>query len=129
MPELSNHFETLDITADLFLIDWMLTLYSKILPVDLASRIWDNFFLDGEIFAMKTALALIQYRESQLTNQSYYKIIKVLRGNSNEEEMIDEERLFRLIDAVDIDKDEYYADLKMQKWSYQKSKILGGVFR
>ncbi len=42
---------------------------------------------------------------------------------------MDEEKLFKLIDGVDIDKDEYYGDLKMQKWSYQKSKILGGVFK
>ena len=42
---------------------------------------------------------------------------------------IDEERFFAFIDAIHIDKDEYYSDLKMQKWSYQKSKLLGGVFK
>lgn len=59
MPDLAKHFETLDITADLFLIDWMLTLFSKHFEADLVSRIWDNFLLDGEIFALKTALALL----------------------------------------------------------------------
>jgi Rab-GTPase-TBC domain len=59
MPELFKHFETLDITTDLFLIDWMLTLYSKILDIGVVSRIWDNFMLDGEIFAIKTGLALL----------------------------------------------------------------------
>jgi hypothetical protein len=81
MPELSKHFETLEITADLFLIDWMLTLFSKVLSVEVASRVWDNFCLDGEIFAMKTALALIKYRENALMNQSYQRIIRMLRGS------------------------------------------------
>ena len=83
MPELSRHFETLDITTDLFLIDWMLTLYSKMFTdVDLVSRIWDNFMLDGEIFAIKTGLALLQYHEKELMNQSYYRIVRCLRGGS-----------------------------------------------
>lgn len=80
MPDLAKHFETLDITADLFLVDWMLTLFSKMLDIDTVSRIWDNFMLDGEIFAIKTAIALLQYKESHLMNQSYNKIIKILRG-------------------------------------------------
>ena len=63
MPELYKHFETLDITTDLFLIDWMLTLYSKNMELDTVTRIWDNFMLDGEIFAIKTGLALLQYFE------------------------------------------------------------------
>lgn len=31
---------------------------------------------------------------------------------------ISEERLFKYIESTEIDKDEYYSDLKMQKWSY-----------
>lgn len=64
MPELYKHFETLDITTDLFLIDWMLTLYSKNMDLEVVSRIWDNFILKGEIFAIKTGLALLQYFEA-----------------------------------------------------------------
>jgi hypothetical protein len=43
---------------------------------------------------------------------------------------IDEEKFFLVIDSLSmIDSNDYYDDLKMQKWSYQKSKILGGVFK
>jgi hypothetical protein len=31
---------------------------------------------------------------------------------------VDEERLFKIIEEIDIDNNEYYDDLKMQKWSY-----------
>jgi TBC1 domain family member 14 len=62
MPELFKQFSTLDITADLYLVDWMLTLFSKLLaPTDLSivGRIWDNFMLDGEIYTLRVALALL----------------------------------------------------------------------
>jgi hypothetical protein len=58
----------------------MLTLYSKLLNLELVSRIWDNFLLDGEIYAIKVALGLLMYLEKELMNQSYNRIIKLLRG-------------------------------------------------
>jgi hypothetical protein len=126
MPDLFKHFKTLDITSDLYLIDWMLTLYIRQLKgnLDLISRIWDNFLLDGEIFAIKVALGLLKYRENQLINQPYNKIIHFLRGTSHHgtttsvTDFIDEDKLFKALDTIDIDYHEYYDDLKIQKWSY-----------
>jgi hypothetical protein len=60
----------------------MLTLYSKLLNLELVSRIWDNFLLDGEIYAIKVALGLLMYLEKELINQSYNRIIKLLRGQN-----------------------------------------------
>ncbi len=80
MPDLYRHFEVLDITADLFLIDWMLTLYSKNIDLEIVSRIWDNFLLEGEIFTIRTGLALLKYFENQFLKQSYFKIIKQLKN-------------------------------------------------
>jgi hypothetical protein len=65
MPDLFSHFKTLDITSDIFLIDWLLTLYTRQLRnLDLVSRIWDNFMLNGEIFGVQVALGLLKYREN-----------------------------------------------------------------
>ena len=76
MPKLYQHFETLEIQTDSFLIDWMLTLFSKNMEIDLALRIWDNFLLDGEIYAIKTALAILMYFEKQFLKESHFKIAK-----------------------------------------------------
>ncbi len=111
MPELFKHFETLDITTDLFLIDWMLTLYSKNMDLEIVSRLWDNFMLDGEIFAIKTGLALLKYFESQFIKLSYFKIIKHLRNMQGGK--IKESRLFKIIEAIDINEKEYYGDIQM----------------
>lgn len=41
-------------------MDWFLSLFTYCFDdVDLISRIWDNFLLEGEIFAFKVALAII----------------------------------------------------------------------
>jgi Rab-GTPase-TBC domain len=123
MPDLSNHFKTLDITSDIYLIDWLLTLYTRQLKgnMDLISRIWDNFMLDGEIYAIRVALGLLKYRENQLINQPYNKIISFLRGGNMTPggiNFVDEDKLFKVIESIEIDHDEYYDDLKVQKWSY-----------
>jgi hypothetical protein len=76
MPDLYKHFETLEITTDLFLIDWMLTLYAKNMDLEITCRIWDNFMLDGEIFAIKTGLAILQFFESKFLKETHFKIIR-----------------------------------------------------
>jgi hypothetical protein len=75
LPELFKHFEAVDLTTDLFLVDWLLTLYSKNVDIETAGRIWDNFLLDGEIFAIKTGLAILVYFESRFLKETHFKII------------------------------------------------------
>lgn len=111
MPDLFKHFETLDITTDLFLIDWMLTLYSKNMDLDIVSRIWDNFMLDGEIFAIKTGLAILQYFENQFLKMSYFQIIKQLKNLSGG--LLEEDKFFNIIESIKIDHSVYYEDIKM----------------
>jgi len=126
LPDLYRHFDALDLTSDLFLIEWMLTLYSKQLDIEIASRLWDNFLLDGEIFAIKTGLAILKIFEKSFLKQSSYSIIKQLRDMH--QGGIDEERLFSLIDSIDIDAEAYYGEIKKQRWGYQKSKVLKHFF-
>ena len=51
-----SHFKAENLTPDLYIIDWMFTLYAKSLPLDVASRVWDVFCRDGEEFLFRTAL-------------------------------------------------------------------------
>lgn len=98
LPDLYKHFEALDVTADLYLIDWLLTLYTKNMDIDIASRIWDNFFLDGEIFAIKTAIAILIYLERKLIKEGHFKIIQQLKDLHNG--VIDEQKLFSIIEKI-----------------------------
>ncbi|XP_068161358.1 TBC1 domain family member 12-like isoform X3 [Antennarius striatus] len=66
LPRLFLHFQSLGLTPDLYLIDWILTLYSKPLPLDVACRVWDVFFRDGEEFLFRTALGILRLHRDVL---------------------------------------------------------------
>ncbi len=40
LPRMAAHFEALRLTPDMYIVDWVLTLFSKALPLDLAMRVW-----------------------------------------------------------------------------------------
>ncbi|XP_023218167.1 TBC1 domain family member 12-like [Centruroides sculpturatus] len=53
---LFNHFDKQGLSSDLYLVDWIYTLFSRSLPLDVACRVWDVFLRDGEEFLFRTAL-------------------------------------------------------------------------
>ena len=61
LPELFAHFQGLEIDTAVFLTDWLLSLFTKCLTFEVASRVWDNFLLEGEVFAFKTGIAFLAY--------------------------------------------------------------------
>lgn len=60
LPKVHKHFRELEIAPEHYLIDWFMTVYSKVLPLDVATRIWDIYLLEGEIFLFRVALALLK---------------------------------------------------------------------
>ena len=62
MPLVYQQFKALDLSTELFLLHWYLSLFSDCIDdIECVSRIWDNFLLEGEVFAYKTGLAIIKY--------------------------------------------------------------------
>uniref|UniRef100_A0A8C5VWY3 Rab-GAP TBC domain-containing protein n=1 Tax=Microcebus murinus TaxID=30608 RepID=A0A8C5VWY3_MICMU len=70
LPKLFAHFKKNNLTPDIYLIDWIFTLYSKSLPLDLACRVWDVFCGDGEEFLFRTALDILCDPRSALKQRS-----------------------------------------------------------
>lgn len=56
LPKLHSHFEKSGLTPDLYLLDWIYTLFAKAMPLDIVCRVWDVFFRDGEEFIFKAAI-------------------------------------------------------------------------
>ena len=77
LPDLYHYFQVVDVTTDLFLIDWMLTLYSKHMDLEIAARIWDCFMLDGEVFAIKVGIAILKYFENDFLKVIFLTICTV----------------------------------------------------
>nr|XP_015200418.1 PREDICTED: TBC1 domain family member 14 isoform X2 [Lepisosteus oculatus] len=71
LPKLFAHFKQNNLTPDIYLIDWIFTLYSKSLPLDLACRVWDVFCRDGDEFLFRTALGILKLYEDILTKMDF----------------------------------------------------------
>ncbi|KAL4640066.1 TBC1 domain family member 12-like [Arapaima gigas] len=99
LPRLFSHFKSSNLTPDLYLIDWIFTLYSKSLPLDLACRVWDVFCRDGEEYLFRTGLGILRLYEDVLLQMDFIHIAQFL---TRLPEDIAPEKLFGCIAAVQM---------------------------
>ncbi|KAJ8365679.1 hypothetical protein SKAU_G00145100 [Synaphobranchus kaupii] len=99
LPRLFNHFQSYNLTPDLYLIDWIFTLYSKSLPLDLACRVWDVFCRDGEEYLFRTGLGILRLYEDVLLQMDFIHIAQFLTRLPDDMAC---ERLFSCIAAVQM---------------------------
>ncbi|VDK53225.1 unnamed protein product [Anisakis simplex] len=78
LHKLHTHFDELDVRPDLYLIEWVYTLYAKSLPLDVTCRVWDMFLRDGEEFLFKTALGILRLYERQLLEMDFEGVVQFL---------------------------------------------------
>nr|CEL65076.1 TPA: hypothetical protein BN1204_009350 [Neospora caninum Liverpool] len=65
-PELALHLEAVGVPPELYLLEWFLTLFTKALGIDVASFVWDCFFLEGEVVLYVVSVALMALLEKDL---------------------------------------------------------------
>uniref|UniRef100_A0A7N8XLT9 TBC1 domain family, member 14 n=1 Tax=Mastacembelus armatus TaxID=205130 RepID=A0A7N8XLT9_9TELE len=97
LPKLFAHFKKNNLTPDIYLIDWIFTLYSKSLPLDLACRVWDVFCRDGEEFLFRTALGLLRLYQDVLTCMDFIHMAQFL---TRLPDLIPAEQLFQHIASI-----------------------------
>lgn len=71
LPRLFAHFKQSNLTPDMYLIDWIFTMFSKSLNLDTASRVWDVFCRDGEEFLFKTAIGILKLHRDKLLGMEF----------------------------------------------------------
>jgi hypothetical protein len=64
-------------STEMFLLDWILTIYAKSLPLDISSRIWDVYILEGDAFLFRTAVAIFRVLRKQILDVDLGGIRKV----------------------------------------------------
>ncbi|XP_032087868.1 TBC1 domain family member 12 isoform X1 [Thamnophis elegans] len=99
LPKLFHHFKSYNLTPDIYLIDWIFTLYSKSLPLDLACRVWDVFCRDGEEFLFRTGLGILRLYEDILLKMDFIHIAQFL---TKLPEDITSEKLFSCITSIQM---------------------------
>ncbi|XP_017774103.1 PREDICTED: TBC1 domain family member 14-like [Nicrophorus vespilloides] len=71
LPKLFAHFDNSGLTPDLYLLDWIYTVFAKAMPLDVACRVWDLFLRDGEEFIFRTALGILHMNQEQLMKMDF----------------------------------------------------------
>ncbi|TGZ68349.1 hypothetical protein CRM22_004315 [Opisthorchis felineus] len=78
MPQLYLHFKRVGLEPNMYLFDWLFTVFSRSLPLETDIRVWDLFFLDGEVALFRAALGVLHMYEAQLLNSNFDQLATFL---------------------------------------------------
>eukprot|EP01105_Mastigella_eilhardi_P028229 TRINITY_DN9175_c0_g1_i2.p1 TRINITY_DN9175_c0_g1~~TRINITY_DN9175_c0_g1_i2.p1 ORF type:complete len:368 (-),score=98.27 TRINITY_DN9175_c0_g1_i2:114-1160(-) len=100
LPRVYKNFVAQGVEPKMFFMEWMLTIYSKPLPMDLATHIWDVYVLEGESFIFRVALAIFHMFSKVLEQSLFDEIVNLLTNLTQQD--ISDEVLFTSIHAVTL---------------------------
>lgn len=112
LPRVHMHFRGENLSHDIYLIDWIFTLFSKSLPLDTACRVWDLFCRDGEEFLFRTALGILLMHEEALLEMEFFRLAQYLTKLSN---TITADELFQYIEKINFSKSKFQQTLQSFK--------------
>ena len=47
-------------------MDWFFTVFSRTVPLELSSMLWDHFLMEGDSFLFRAALGIVKFIEPKL---------------------------------------------------------------
>ena len=93
LPNLCNHFESLSILPEHYMIEWCMTLFSKNLNIDLVARIWDMYMIDGFLVLCQAGVVLLAHFEKRFLEYEFEDIIKEIKAtitlNFDDDELVE----------------------------------------
>lgn len=112
LPNLYHYFLDIGLSEEMYLLDWILTIYGKSLPLDTSTRIWDIYLLEGDILLFKSAIGILKTLEKNILEfapnlESCKKLLSRIP-----EEDINEESLIENIRSIDLNTVKFRAILK-----------------
>lgn len=100
MPSLYNHFKKHGIESDLYMINWVMSLYCRALTLELVTRIWDLYVLDGDVAIFRSALGILKMFMNRLLKMKFEDMAYFLSHLPCDE--IDPDQLLRTIRSVRV---------------------------
>ncbi|XP_026189998.1 uncharacterized protein LOC34622363 [Cyclospora cayetanensis] len=102
-PQLLTHFEQIGIETDVFLVDWMYTLFTRCLPFELLGRVWDLFVTKGDVVLFQTSLAIVSYFHQELQEGSLDECMAILSPSTTTRfQAIQTDKFIELLFAIRI---------------------------
>ncbi|KAH9146610.1 hypothetical protein AeRB84_009531 [Aphanomyces euteiches] len=104
LPLLRQHLSHLGVPSSMFLMNWLQTLYLQVLPLEVASRVFDCFLLDGVLFLFRTALAILTMLGPKLMQSELDEALPLLQRHHMYHtywlEILPEDKLFETIASI-----------------------------
>ena len=85
-----------------YLYDWLLTIFTRALPLDVTTRVWDNFLCVGHVFLFRTALGLLRLQQPAFMQADFERSLALLNRPPRD---IDGEQLFECIGRIAVTAD------------------------
>jgi TBC1 domain family member 14 len=101
-PLLSAHMLSIGITPDIYLYEWILTLYAAVLSSSVVFRIWDGVFLRGDKHISIVAVALIKALSAHIIGRTFEEVASLLSRGAEIAMRVDECHLFTCIQSIRI---------------------------
>ncbi|CAI5727051.1 unnamed protein product [Peronospora effusa] len=99
LPALAAYFQEIGIDAQMYAVDWALTLFTRCLPLDLALRIWDVYVLLGSPFFFQASMGLLSLFQDSLLTMEPEDIMRLLHTFPKN---ISSQQLFEAISSVHL---------------------------
>lgn len=106
IPKLHDVMLKLGMQCSVFLFEWVVAVFSNILPLTLSARLWDSWLFYGEVYFMRICLAIGLCLLDKVTEGGYEMLIILFKGIDKQ---ITEEALFAKIDLVRLTNKHYQA--------------------
>ena len=92
IPDLCEYFEEEKIDPRNYIYEWIMTIYTRALPINVTKKIWDLYFIDGFPWLFRAALAILKIQKEKLLYSDIEEVMKTLKGNclvASEEQMME----------------------------------------
>lgn len=100
LPEVYSNLENLKIHPELYLIEWIMTIFSKNLNIDVAARIWDLYMIEGIKTIFQASISILNLSKKILASGSFDECLICLKGNNNNLFSISQESLIETMKNV-----------------------------
>ena len=79
LPKVFRHLQDINLSATLYAVNWIMTLFACSLPIETVVRIWDCFFMEGHKIIYRVFLGIIKLCEKELRSQGFEEALQTIK--------------------------------------------------
>ena len=80
LPELFEHFKENEIMPEHYLLEWIMTLFTRNIYIDLAFRIWDIYMIEGIAALYMSAIVILNIHQKDYLKMEFSDIMNHLKN-------------------------------------------------